>query len=353
MSETMKKAVIHAPRQAGLVDVPIPEPRGDLVLVKVRAVPMCTEYNTFVAGGTAAALGHEGVGEVAAVDGYSDLAVGDRVVIMGLRACGTCRYCRAGHFMHCMRKTGHGSQPRSQPGGAQRTGGAGRTGAYAQYRLARSWMLPRIPEDISFDHAALTWCGLGPTFGAMQRMAVDAFDTILVTGSGPVGLGALVNAAWRGARAIVVEGVPWRVERARAMGAAAVLEPTDPELVAHIRSLTADGLGVDCAVECAGVVAAQRVCMEATRPNGQVAFVAECNDELPIRVSPDMIRTGLTLIGQWHYSMNDFERLLAVVRSSPLLEQHVSHRLPMSRVQEALELCASHQCGKVILDPWK
>ena len=347
MGGTMKKAVIHAPRQAGLVDVPIPEPRGDLVLVKVRAVPMCTEYQTLVAGGTAAALGHEGVGEVAAVDGHSDLAVGDRVVIMGLRACGTCRYCRAGHYMHCMRKTGHGSQPRSQPGGAQRTG------AYAQYRLARSWMLPRIPADVSFDQAALTWCGLGPTFGAMQRMAVDAFDTILVTGAGPVGLGALVNAAWRGARAIVVEGVPWRVERARAMGAAAVLEPTDPELVAHIRSLTADGLGVDCAVECAGVVAAQRVCMEATRPNGQVAFVAECNDELPIRVSPDMIRTGLTLIGQWHYSMNDFERLLAVVRSSPLLEQHVSHRLPMSRVQEALELCASHQCGKVILDPWK
>ena len=349
MGGTMKKAVIHAPRQAGLVDVPIPEPRGDLVLIKVRAVPMCTEYQTFVAGGTAAALGHEGVGEVAAVDGHSDLAVGDRVVIMGLRACGTCRYCRAGHYMHCMAKTGHGSQS----GSALRTGGAGRTGAYAQYRLARSWMLPRIPEDIPFDHAALTWCGLGPTFGAMQRMAVDAFDTILVTGAGPVGLGALVNAAWRGARAIVVEGVPWRAERARAMGAAAVLEPTDPELVAHIRSLTADGLGVDCAVECAGVVAAQRVCMEATRPNGQVAFVAECNDELPIRISPDMIRTGLTLIGQWHYSMNDFERLLAVVRSSPLLEQHVSHRLPMSRVQEALELCASHQCGKVILDPWK
>ena len=131
MGGTMKKAVIHAPRQAGLVDVPIPEPRGDLVLVKVRAVPMCTEYNTFVAGGTAAALGHEGVGEVAAVDGHSDLAVGDRVVIMGLRACGTCRYCRAGHFMHCMRKTGHGSQPRSQPGGAQRTGGAVVRGAPA------------------------------------------------------------------------------------------------------------------------------------------------------------------------------------------------------------------------------
>ena len=347
MSGTMKKAVIHGPRQAGLVDVPVPEPRGDLVLIRVRAVPMCTEYKTWESGRTADGLGHEGVGEVEAVDGHSDLAVGDRVVILGLFSCGTCRYCRAGHVMHCMNKAGRRNQARGRPGSPPRTG------AYAQYRLARSWMLPRIPDDVSFEQAALTWCGLGPTFGAMQRMAVDAFDTVLVTGAGPVGLGALVNAAWRGARAIVVEGVPWRVERARSMGAAAVLDPADPELAAQIRALTADGLGVDCAVECAGVVAAQRVCIEATRPRGQVAFVAECNDELPIRVSPDMIRTGLTLIGQWHYSMNDFERLLDVVRSSPLLERHVSHRLPMSRVQEALELCASHQCGKVILDPWK
>lgn len=343
----MKKAVIHGPRQAGLVDMPMPEPSADLVLIKVRAVPMCTEYKTWESGSTAESLGHEGVGEVAAVDGHSDLAVGDRVVILGLLSCGTCRYCRTGNVMHCTRKTAHRSRHGGQPGAPERTG------AYAQYRLARSWMLPRIPADVSFDQAALTWCGLGPTFGAMQRMAVDAFDTVLVTGAGPVGLGALVNAAWRGARAIVVEGVPWRVERARAMGAAEVLDPADPELVTQIRSLTEEGLGVDCAVECAGVVAAQRVCIEATRPRGQVAFVAECNDELPIRISPDMIRTGLTLIGQWHYSMNDFERLLAVVRSSPLLEQHVSHRLPMSRVQDALELCASHQCGKVILDPWK
>ena len=110
----MKKAVIHGPRQAGLVDVPIPEPRGDLVLIKVRAVPMCTEYQTFVAGGTADALGHEGVGEVAAVDGHSDLAVGDRVVIMGLRACGTCRYCRAGHF-HALHAQDRSSEPAKQP----------------------------------------------------------------------------------------------------------------------------------------------------------------------------------------------------------------------------------------------
>ena len=116
----MKKAVIHGPRQAGLVDVPIPEPRGDLVLIKVRAVPMCTEYKTFESGRTADALGHEGVGEVAAVDGHSDLAVGDRVVILGLFSCGTCRYCRAGHVMHCMRKSGHRSQPSSQSGGPRR-----------------------------------------------------------------------------------------------------------------------------------------------------------------------------------------------------------------------------------------
>ena len=101
------------------------------------------------------------------------------------------------------------------------------------------------------------------------------------------------------------------------------------------------------------MVASQRVCLEATRPKGQVAFVAECSDPLPIRVSPDLIRTGITIMGQWHYSMNDFERLLGVIRNSPLLDLHISHTLPMSEVQQAFELCASHECGKVILDPWR
>jgi L-iditol 2-dehydrogenase len=71
---------------------------------------------------------------------------------------------------------------------------------YAEFILKPSWLLPVIPEDISYNHGSMLCCGLGPTFGAMERMRVGAFDTVLITGMGPVGLGGVVNALYRNAR---------------------------------------------------------------------------------------------------------------------------------------------------------
>jgi threonine dehydrogenase-like Zn-dependent dehydrogenase len=206
-----------------------------------------------------------------------------------------------------------------------------------------SWLLPAIPEGVSYERASLACCALGPSFGAFQAMGLSAFDTVLITGMGPVGLGAVVNARFRGARVIAVESLPWRANRAKEMGAACVVDPRDPEAAKKIKGLT-DGNGV---------VAAQRLCIEATRRKGKVAFVGECNDELPIRVSPDMIRKGLTIIGSWHYNLTCFPAIMKVIRESPLIDLLISHVLPMSRIQEAFELSASHETAKVILKPWE
>ena len=59
---------------------------------------------------------------------------------------------------------------------------------------------------------------LGPTFGAFERMQVDALDTVLITGMGPVGLGGVINAKYRGARVIAVESQPWRVAKSKRAG---------------------------------------------------------------------------------------------------------------------------------------
>ena len=63
----------------------------------------------------------------------------------------------------------------------------------AQYILKQDWLLMPIPDDVSYLHGAMACCGIGPSFGAMQSMDLSAFDTILITGLGPVGLGAIVN----------------------------------------------------------------------------------------------------------------------------------------------------------------
>jgi L-iditol 2-dehydrogenase len=70
-----------------------------------------------------------------------------------------------------------------------------------------------------------------------------------------------------------------------------------------------------------------------------------------IRVSPDMIRKGLTLVGSWHYNLADYFGVMRVIRRSPLLPLLVSHVFPMSLVQEAFETLAGQETAKVLLKP--
>lgn len=337
----MKQVAVTGVRQAGLADVEEPRPFKNWVVVKIHAAPMCTEYKSFVAGQNAFLMGHEAAGEVVAVAQPCRVKVGDRVAAMPLVGCGECALCLSGDFIHCDRavdfvgltgqETGHSSM--------------------AQYMLKPDWLLPKIPDDMSYAHGGLTCCALGPSFGAMQSMNVDAFDTVLITGLGPVGLGAVVNARYRGARVIAVESHPWRTERALEMGVVTVIDPRSDDPVGQIKALT-KGRGVDCAIDCSGTVQAERLCIDATRRKGKAAFIGECNDDLAIRISPDMIRKGLTLIGAWHYNLNDIGKVLQVIQNSPLIDLLVSHTFPMSRIQEAFELQTSGQCAKVILEPW-
>ena len=338
----MKRAVLLGDRKAGIVEAPDPQPKDDWVLVQVHAAPMCTEYKRFAAGDKAGFLGHEAAGEVIAVAQPGQVGVGDRVVVMPQFPCGRCQLCIAGDYIHCEHNLDFAGIHGSPEGSA----------TMAQYLLKPGWLLPKIPDGVGYERASLACCALGASFGACQAMGLGASDTVLVTGAGPVGLGAIVNARFRGARVIVVESAPWRVERARQLGAADVLDPGQAGIVEAIRDLT-EGKGVDYALDCSGTVQAERLCLDATRRKGQVGFVGECSEDLAIRVSPDLIRKGLRLIGSWHYNLADFPSVMRVIRESPLIDRLISHVLPMSRIQEGLELLAARQAAKVILKPWE
>ena len=335
----MKKAVITGPRQAAVVEVPDPEPRADWVVVDVEVAPMCTEVKGWLAGSPADFLGHEAAGRVAAVAQPGRVAVGDRVVVMPQYPCGTCALCVAGDYIHC----------ESLVDVAAFTGSPEGRATMAQRLVKPDWLLPPIPDDIPTEHGAMACCGLGPSFGAFQRTRLSAFDTVLITGLGPVGLGAVINAAFRGARILAVDDQPWRAAKALQLGAEAAL-PVASALEA-IRDAT-DGRGVDVALDCSGSVAAHRLCIDAARRRGRVAFVGECSQETPVRVSPDLIRKGLTLVGSWHYNLKDVPGIWQVARARATdLERLISHRFALDDVQAAFQLQATGECGKVILQP--
>lgn len=337
----MKKVVVLGPCQAGLAEVPDPRAKEDWALVKVHVAPMCTEYKHFQAGRTAEHLGHEAAGEVVEVAQAGKVKVGDRVVAMPLYGCGDCYLCNSGDFIHCQSRRDYCEIHGNYEGMA----------TYGQYILKQDWLLLPIPDDLSYEKGGLACCGLGPSFGAMQAMNVNSFDTVLIAGAGPVGLGATVNARFRGAKVIVVESNPYRVDIAQKMGAT-VVNPKDPDVLQQIMALT-NGVGVDCGLDCAGVVAAQRLLIDATRRRGQVCFIGECSDDLPIRISPDMLRKGLILRGIWHFNLADYPKVVKVIRESPIVDLLISHTVPMSKIQEAFELSASNQNAKIMMHPWE
>lgn len=338
----MKKVVINGVRQAEIVDVPTPRPKEDWVLVKIHVAPMCTEYKAYRDGGHHAFLGHEAAGEVVEIAEPGQVEVGDRVVVMPQYPCGQCPLCLEGEYIHCQNIIDVETITGSREG----------TATYAQHMLKPSWLLPRIPEGMSYEHASMLCCGLGPTFGAMERMGVCESDTILITGMGPVGLGGVINGAYRRARVIAVSHHEYRSELAKGLGAEEVINPNEGNALGRIRDLT-DGQGVDKSIECAGDAVAQQLCLEATRRNGHVSFVGE-SGELTVRVSDDLIRNGLTVYGIWHYNLNDVPKLFEVVeKSGAQLDKLITHTFPMEQVTDAWELQLTRQCGKVILYPWR
>ena len=338
----MKHVIVTGKRQAGVADAPDPIAKEDWVVVKVHSAPMCTEYKAFDEGIPGEYFGHEAAGEVIEVAQPGKVKVGDRVVVMPGNPCGQCLHCLNGDYIHCEDTINfvdfHGS----------RNGSA----TMAQLLVKQDWMLVPIPDGLSYDHASMACCGLGPTFGAFQLMNVDKYDTVLITGLGPVGLGGVINARYRGARVIGVDGNKWRAKKAVELGAEVVINPTDADALQQILDLTKNGRGVDKSVDCSGVVAAHRLCIDATRRKGEIAFVGESSAGTPLRISPDMIRKGLKLIGAWHYNMSDTIRMMDMICDvTDELDKFISHRFPLNQIQQAWETQLSGECGKVILKP--
>jgi L-iditol 2-dehydrogenase len=335
----VKVATITGRRSAAVVDRPEPHAVGDIVKVQVLVAPACTEWRHYRDGETKETLGHEAAGIVVDAAGSSRVREGERIVVMPQHGCGRCALCQAGDHIHC----------RDQRDVLAESGSETGTATYGQFVIKPDWLLLPVPDDVPLIQASLACCGLGPTFGAMERMQVDALDTVLVSGCGPVGLGALVNAAVRNARAIALEPHPHRAELARALGAFAVVDPTAVDALEQIRELTG-GHGAEASIETSGAPSAAPLLVEATRARGRIAFNS-WNGTIAVN---DLVGRGLELHGCWHWNHQcDGERMFETIRrAGPLLDRLITHRVPLDDVAAAWELQLTGECGKVLLFPW-
>ncbi len=325
----MRRIVLHK-GTARIEECPDPVPGGEWVVVRVRVSPICgSDRKAFLSDQPVRTAGHEGTGEVAAVDGSSRVRVGDRVVINPLSGCGRCRECRTGNYILCKSKPAWETH-------------------FAEYVRVQEFVLSPLPDDISFRRGALAGCALAPAFNAEKRMAVGAADTLLVTGLGPVGLGAVVIGKARGARVVGADVEPYRRELALRLGADAALDAGD----ARIRELVADAAapgGPTRALDASGNAAAQRLCLDALGPGGMAAWIGQNREPVPVNPTADFINKGLTLLGAWHYNLNDWDEMAELLRRSEKVEEIITHEYPLSSAQEAFDVFVSGKAGKVFL----
>ncbi|WP_112547259.1 MULTISPECIES: zinc-binding dehydrogenase [unclassified Rhizobium] len=299
---------------------------------------MCTEWQGWRAGTHSCELGHEAVGVVVDAAQSRRLKTGDRVIVMPHAGCGVCPACAAGEHIHCT----------SQRDLLGETGSSSGIGCYAQYLLKPDYILQPVPDDIETHHAAMAICALGPSFTAMKRMQLTDKDTILISGCGAVGLGAVVNARTIGARVIALEFNPYRVALAKELGAEQVIDPRAPDLIEQVRAATG-GYGVDAALDTSNNEAAPPVVLELVRARGRLSFVT-WSGSLPVN---RITGKGIEIYGAWHWNHDVFaDEVLQRVRDArPLLDKLTTHRFAMSQVAEAFALQETGNCGKVLLYP--
>ena len=317
--------------RAWVEEVPTPEPEGHEVVVKARSLPLCgSDLHPFRGDGKFS-TGHEGTGEVVAVDRSECLKVGDRVVMNPLSGCGVCDLCRSGDYIFCSARPEFASH-------------------FSEYVKIQDVLCTPLPSDLSFDVGSLLGCALAPASGCLHRMGLPAADTLLVTGLGPVGLGAVTWAKFHNALVIAVDPSAWRRERAREIGADVVLDFND-DLQTQLGAIVGDR-GVPVALDCSGRAEAERLCLDMAGVRGRVGFIGENQSTIELSPSKDMIRKGLTLYGSWHVNLNLLPALITLVRRFPAAELLISHRFTFQHVQEAFDTFAAGETAKVILNPF-
>lgn len=338
----MKTVQMLGNRQVRVIDTPEPEPEGDRVVVKIMSSALCgSERHTYIGpntvGGPRFNAGHEGTGIVCKVDRSSRVREGDRVALYAGTPCGQCRYCLEGHWVLCERRD---SAPARFPGN------------HAQYVTVADQVCLPLADDVSFDIGSLLGDVLGTPFRAIKRLNVTAFDTVLISGQGPIGLSATLLCRFLNAFVIVLDINEYRLDYARRCGADVCINPAEEDdTLARLRE-AAGPEGIDVALDCSANPDAQTLCLDALRRGGRMAFIGVTDQGPRINTIEHFTKKELELIGTWYSRPGDHRELEALVRRGLPASELITHSFGIEEAPEAFDTFFGGAAMKVMLDPW-
>jgi alcohol dehydrogenase len=266
----MHAVVYHGPGQKAWEGVPKPEVIDTTdAVVRVDAVTICGTDLHILKGDVPAVtdgriLGHEAVGTVESVgSGVKNVAVGDRVLVSCITACGACRYCRQGSYGQCL------------GGGGWILGHKidGTQAEYVRVPFADTSTYP-VPDGVT-DEQLLMMADILPTgyeVGVLNGH-VQPGDVVAIVGAGPIGLSAIMGARlYSPAHVVAIDLADTRLEAAKQFGADIIVNNSREDALAVVRDLTG-GLGADVAIEAVGMPATFELAAQLARPGGHIANI--------------------------------------------------------------------------------
>ena len=357
-------AMLTAAKHFEVKEFPIPQPGDDEILVKVEGCGVCGtdvhEWKGDPFGYIPLVLGHEGTGEVVALgknikhdsQGHP-IRVGDKLVTSVIY-CGECHNC----LMHpdspqlCENQGVYGLIPDNDKNHL--------CGWFSTHLLITKGSTFFVVNDLSLDQRMLLELAAVTTHALEQGKRTGRLNfnsKVLVQGCGPVGLMMIATLHVAGIdRIIAVDGNDNRLSFAKRLGATDTVNfkelPTLDQRVAAVKGMS-DGAGADFAYQCTGNPGAAADVYKYIRRGGglcEMGFFVN-NGDCTINPHFDLCNKEIMLVGSWTYGAHEYPVTMAFLRRAKgmgvPLEELITHRFPLDKMNEAMETNLSQQGIKI------
>jgi S-(hydroxymethyl)glutathione dehydrogenase / alcohol dehydrogenase len=344
----MKAAVCYESGKPLVVeDIEIDPPKKGEVKVRLAATAICHSDIHFLKGElrgkVPAVAGHECAGYIEEVgEGVTALKPGDPVVMTLISSCGYCRYCTSGLPQLCVTQMPLSMESRLHKANGQVVWNMARVGGFAEYAVVDQSQVVKIPGDMPMDRASLLGCGVITGFGSVvNRARVRPLESVVVIGTGGVGLNAIQGAAYSGAYPVIaVDILDNKLEAARVFGATHTVNSQKEDPIEGVKRLTS-GEGADYVFVTVGSVPAMRQGFDMACRRGMIVLVGLTGGKeqlsfLPVEfIHSEKVLTGCNM-GATRIKV-DVPKLVSLYRAGKLkLDELITARYPLEKINEAI-----------------
>lgn len=328
----MKVARLYSFNDVRIEEISLPEIGAGEALVRVRASGICSGdvMPWYIEKKAPLVLGHEPAGEIVKIGkGVEGFTVGERVFVHHHAPCMSCPFCMRGDYVQCSKWKEMGIEP----------GGISEYIRIKENTLKRDTL--KLPEGISYEDATLIE-PVACVVKSFRRSRIKKGDTIAVLGMGVMGMIHILLARYYGGgRVIGIDRVPFRLNRARELGADMVIDFVRNDIVAEIKDNTEKG-GADVVIVGPNTVQAMMDGLRIVAPGGTVVFFTPAKPGEMLHIDPnELYFKDITITTSYSCGPDDTKEALRLIEKGLIKAEHVvTHRFNIEDTKKAYQLVA-------------